>query len=67
MVTRDARRTSPRRWARALARATVADVDATWFESVDTSIVPTIAADGSIDMHGLLVPTALAPAATGAR
>lgn len=53
--------------ARALARATVADVDATWFESVDTSIVPTIAADGSIDMHGLLVPTALAPAETGAR
>ena len=51
----------------ALVRATAADVDASWFESVDTSVVPTIAADGSIDMHGLLVPTALVPATTGAR
>ncbi|QIK84050.1 right-handed parallel beta-helix repeat-containing protein [Sanguibacter sp. HDW7] len=48
------------------ASATSADVDATWFESVDTSTVPTIAADGSVDMHGLLVPTAVAPAGTGA-
>lgn len=55
--------------AGALARAalaTSADVDATWFESVDTSIVPTIAADGSIDMHGLFVLTAAAPAGAGA-
>lgn len=40
--------------------------DPAWFESVDTRIAPTIAADGSVDMHGLLVPTALAPAGAGA-
>ncbi|WP_168216856.1 right-handed parallel beta-helix repeat-containing protein [Cellulomonas sp. Y8] len=38
-----------------------------WFVHLDTSVAPTIAADGSIDMHGLLELTAAAPAGTGAR
>lgn len=38
-----------------------------WFVSLDTSVEPTIAADGSIDMHGLLELTSAAPAGTGAR
>lgn len=38
-----------------------------WFVSLDTTVAPTIAADGSIDMHGLLELTAAAPADTGAR
>lgn len=38
-----------------------------WFVSVDTTVPPTIADDGSIDMHGLLELTAQAPADTGAR
>lgn len=38
-----------------------------WFESTDMTIVPTIAEDGSIDMHSLLVLTGNAPDNTGAR
>ncbi|MCM1326387.1 MAG: LysM peptidoglycan-binding domain-containing protein [Bacteroidales bacterium] len=38
-----------------------------WFESVDMSIVPTRNEDGTINMHGLLVLTANAPADAGAR
>ena len=38
-----------------------------WFESVDLSIVPTRNEDGTINMHGLLVPTAECPANAGAR
>ncbi len=38
-----------------------------WFESVDLSIVPTRNEDGTINMHGLLVLTANAPADAGAR
>ena len=42
-------------------------VAANWFTSLDTSIVPTRNADGSINMNGLLVLTAFAPATVGAR
>ncbi|WP_394554641.1 hypothetical protein ACDF64_07890 [Agromyces sp. MMS24-JH15] len=43
-------------------------VDASWFASTDLDGVrPTIAADGSVDLHGLLELTDAAPAATGAR
>lgn len=43
-------------------------VTADWFVSVDLDgIRPEIAADGSVDLHGLLVLTDAAPAATGAR
>ncbi|GAA1526453.1 hypothetical protein BJ978_003038 [Agromyces terreus] len=46
----------------------VSPVDAGWFESTDLDgIRPTIAADGSIDLHGLLELTDAAPADTGAR
>lgn len=38
-----------------------------WFVSLDTEITPTIAEDGSIDMHGLLELTSAAPQDTGAR
>lgn len=38
-----------------------------WFESVDTTVVPTRNADGTIDMHGLLVPTAECPENAGGR
>ncbi|WP_413449857.1 hypothetical protein AA0Y32_04130 [Georgenia phoenicis] len=38
-----------------------------WFVSLDLSITPRIAPDGSIDMGGLLELTAAAPADTGAR
>jgi hypothetical protein len=38
-----------------------------WFISLDTTVAPSIADDGSIDMHGLLELTAAAPADTGAR
>ncbi|MGF6824328.1 chitodextrinase [Microbacterium sp. ZKA21] len=44
-----------------------AQVGADWFVSTDTSIVPRIAEDGSIDMGGLFEPTDAAPADTGAR
>lgn len=37
-----------------------------WFTNLDTTIVPTIAEDGSIDMKGLLVLTASAPDGIGA-
>ena len=38
-----------------------------WFESVDVTIVPTRNADGTINMHGLLVLKDYAPKDTGAR
>jgi hypothetical protein len=38
-----------------------------WFVSTDTSRVPTVAPDGSIDMHGLFQLTDRAPGTTGAR
>ncbi|RPF27069.1 fibronectin type III domain-containing protein [Georgenia muralis] len=38
-----------------------------WFGSLDTDLVPEIAADGSIEMHGLLELSDQAPAETGAR
>ncbi len=38
-----------------------------WFESVDVSVLPTRNADGTINMHGLLVLKASAPADAGAR
>jgi hypothetical protein len=41
-------------------------VEDNWFESLDVTIEPTIASDGSIDMHGLLVLTDEAPEDTGA-
>lgn len=44
-----------------------AAVSADWFVSLDTSIVPTRNADGTIDMHGLLQLTDLAPEGVGAR
>ncbi|WP_402468651.1 right-handed parallel beta-helix repeat-containing protein [Isoptericola aurantiacus] len=45
-----------------------ASVGADWFVSTDTSTtMPEIAADGSIDMHGLYELTDVAPSDTGAR
>lgn len=44
-----------------------AQVSADWFVSTDTSIVPRIADDGSIDMGGLFALTDAAPSDTGAR
>ena len=41
-------------------------VKESWFESLDTSAAPTRKADGSIDMHGLLLLTAEGLAATDA-
>ena len=41
-------------------------VKESWFESLDTSVAPTRNADGSIDMHGLLLLTAEGLAATDA-
>ena len=41
-------------------------VQESWFESLDTSVAPTRKADGSIDMHGLLLLTAEGLAATDA-
>ncbi|MBO1752576.1 right-handed parallel beta-helix repeat-containing protein [Actinotalea sp. BY-33] len=38
-----------------------------WFTSLDTDLRPSIAADGSVEMHGLLELTDQAPADTGAR
>lgn len=38
-----------------------------WFVSLDTDLLPEIAADGSVELHGLLELTELAPADTGAR
>ena len=38
-----------------------------WFENTDVTVVPTRNADGTIDMHGLLVLTADAPSGTGAK
>lgn len=38
-----------------------------WFENTDISVEPTRNADGTIDMHGLLVLNASAPSNTGAR
>ena len=38
-----------------------------WFENTDVAVDPTRNADGTIDMHGLLVLTSDAPADTGAR
>jgi hypothetical protein len=38
-----------------------------WFENVDVSVAPTRNADGTINMHGLLVLKASAPADAGAR
>lgn len=43
-----------------------AKVSADWFVSLDTSVVPTRNANGTIDMHGLLVLTDKAPAGVGA-
>jgi len=43
------------------------EVEASWFTSVDTTVRPTIADDGSVDLHGLLELTDAAPADTGAR
>ncbi|WP_418275738.1 carbohydrate-binding protein [Isoptericola jiangsuensis] len=43
-------------------------VDASWFVSTDVdAVTPEIAADGSIDMHGLFELTEAAPADAGAR
>lgn len=36
-----------------------------WFESVDTTVLPTRNADGTINMHNLLKPTSSMPADTG--
>ncbi|MBD8057599.1 fibronectin type III domain-containing protein [Cellulomonas sp. JH27-2] len=44
--------------------ATVSDA---WFVSTDTGVAPTIAADGSVDLHGLFELTDVAPGDTGAR
>ncbi|ROS31352.1 parallel beta helix pectate lyase-like protein [Cellulomonas sp. PhB150] len=44
-----------------------AQVSEAWFVSTDASTAPEIAADGSVEMHGLYELTALAPADTGAR
>lgn len=41
-------------------------VKESWFESLDTSVAPTRNADGSINMHGLLLLTAEGLAATDA-
>ena len=41
-------------------------VKESWFQSLDTSVAPTRNADGSIDMHGLLLLTAEGLAATDA-
>lgn len=41
-------------------------VKESWFQSLDTSVAPTRSADGSIDMHGLLLLTAEGLAATDA-
>ena len=41
-------------------------VQESWFESLDTSVAPTRKADGSIEMHGLLLLTAEGLAATDA-
>ncbi len=38
-----------------------------WFESTDTSVLPTRNEDGTINMHGLLVLTSNAAAGTGAK
>ena len=38
-----------------------------WFESVDTTVLPTRNEDGTIDMHGLLTLNNTAPADSGAR
>ncbi|ANC32378.1 carbohydrate-binding protein [Isoptericola dokdonensis] len=43
------------------------DVDASWFVSTDETLRPEIAADGSVEMHGLYELTDAAPADTGAR
>ena len=42
-------------------------VDDSWFVTTDTSITPTRNADGTINMHGLLVLTDKAPEGVGAR
>ncbi|PFG44576.1 fibronectin type III domain protein [Isoptericola jiangsuensis] len=42
-------------------------VDASWFVSTDETVAPEIAADGSVDLHGLYELTDAAPADTGAR
>ncbi|GII97842.1 parallel beta helix pectate lyase-like protein [Sediminihabitans luteus] len=45
-----------------------ASVDESWFVSTDAEgLRPTIAADGSVDMHGLYELTDVAPSGTGAR
>lgn len=41
-------------------------IRASWFESLDTSVAPTRRADGSIDMHGLLLLNARGRAAMNA-
>ena len=38
-----------------------------WFESVDTTVLPTRNEDGTINMHGLLTVNSSAPADSGAR
>ena len=43
------------------------EVQEGWFESLDLDVVPAIAADGSVDMQGVLELTEEAPADTGAR
>ncbi|MBR3516897.1 MAG: fibronectin type III domain-containing protein [Lachnospiraceae bacterium] len=40
---------------------------AAWFENTDVTVLPSRNADGSIDMHGLLVPTSDCPANAAAR
>lgn len=44
-----------------------AAASADWFVSLDTSVAPTRNADGTINMHGLLQLTDLAPEGVGAR
>ncbi len=49
-------------------KATPVTADASWFQSLDTSVEPTRNADGTIDMHGLLMLTEAARAyETGAQ
>lgn len=43
------------------------EVATAWFESLDLNVLPTRSANGTIDMHGLLVLTSAAPANSGAR
>lgn len=43
------------------------EAQVSWFESIDTTVLPTRNEDGTIDMHGLLVANNTAPTDSGAR